>query len=218
MKIPQPHLPRGRRSWLVAGLVVVGVVLLVVALVVPDGRLSITKDPESADTTAIEEGEELDTPAKGPDEIIVPSVDIEAPIVPIEIDPAGVLTPPADTDIVGWWQRSAEPGSGKGQTVVTGHTVSSGGGVMNTLGEVDIGALVRVRDEGKLIDYRVTGVFKLSREEVADAAENLFGQGTQGGRLVMVTCTDYVDGDYESNIIVWAEPLEGQKKSGGRAA
>lgn len=213
MKIPQPHLPRGRRSWLVAGLVVVGLALVVYSLVAPDGPLSIRPEPEPESHAAIEEGEQLDTPARGPDEIIVPSIDIKAPLVPIEIDPDGVLTPPADTDLVGWWQRSADPGSGSGQTVVTGHTVSSGGGVMNDLGQVDLGSLVRVRDEGELVDYRVTGVFKLTREEVAEAAENLFGQGTQGGRLVMVTCTDYVDGDYLSNVIVWAEPIEDDRSA-----
>ena len=67
---------------------------------------------------------------------------------------------------------------------------------------------MRIRDEGELYDYRATGVFKLTKEEVAAARTQLFGQGTQGGRLVLVTCTDYHDGDYDSNVIVWAEPVE----------
>ena len=117
-------------------------------------------------------------PREGPDEILVPSIKIKAPLEPIELASDGVLTPPADTEVVGWWDDSAEPGSGKGQTVVTGHTVSTGGGVMNDLPKIDVGALVQIRDEGKLVDYRTTGVFKLSKEQVADSARTLFGQGS----------------------------------------
>ena len=109
----------------------------------------------------------------------MPSIKIEAPLVPIELASDGVLTPPSDTDVVGWWDGSSEPGSGEGQTVVTGHTVSTGGGVMNDLPKIDVGALVRIRDEGKLYDYRATGVFKLTKEQVAASADELFGQGTR---------------------------------------
>jgi LPXTG-site transpeptidase (sortase) family protein len=150
-----------------------------------------------------------DTSAQGPDEVLVPSLKIEAALVPIELASDGVLTPPADTDIIGWWDGSAEPGSDEGQTVVTGHTVSTGGGVLNDLPKIDVGAVVQVRDEGEVHDYRATGVFKLTKEQVAEAADNLFGQDGGTGRLVLVTCTDYKDGDYESNVIVWAEPIEG---------
>ena len=199
------RLPRDRRTWIVVGLVVVGLALVVWAVLPGDNPITGSDTQESSSVD-----EDLpDTPTKGPDEILVPSIKIKAPLEPIELASDGVLTPPADTDVVGWWDDSAEPGSGKGQTVVTGHTVSTGGGVMNDLPKIDVGALVRIRDEGKLVDYRTTGVFKLTKEEVADRAQSLFSQGRgQAGRLVLVTCTDYHDGDYDSNIIVWAEPVE----------
>jgi LPXTG-site transpeptidase (sortase) family protein len=199
------RLPRDRRTWIVVGLVVVGLALVVWAVLSDPMRQVTGSDTEE---TSLEE-DLPDTPTKGPDEILVPSIKIKAPLEPIELASDGVLTPPADTDVVGWWDDSAEPGSGRGQTVVTGHTVSTGGGVMNDLPTIDVGALVRIRDEGKLVDYRTTGVFKLTKEEVADRAQSLFSQGRgQAGRLVLVTCTDYHDGDYDSNVIVWAEPVE----------
>jgi LPXTG-site transpeptidase (sortase) family protein len=204
------RLPRDRRTWLVVGLVVVGLALVIWAVLPSDNPVRTITGSDTEPSPSAEE-ELPDTPEKGPDEILVPSIDIEAPLEPIELASDGVLTPPADTEVVGWWDDSAEPGSGKGQTVVTGHTVSTGGGVMNDLPKIDVGALVRIRDEGKLVDYRTTGVFKLSKEEVADNAESLFGQGSQGGRLVLVTCTDYHEGDYASNVIVWAEPVESDK-------
>ena len=207
MKLRQPRI---RRTWVVIGLVVVGLALVIWAVLpADDNPIRRVTGSDTEETPSVEE-DLPDTPAEGPDEILVPSIKIKAPLEPIQLASDGVLTPPADTEVVGWWDDSAEPGSRKGQTVVTGHTVSTGGGVMNDLPKIDVGALVRIRDEGKLVDYRTTGVFKLSKEQVADRAEDLFSQGGgQAGRLVLVTCTDYHDGNYDSNIIVWAEPVEG---------
>lgn len=146
-----------------------------------------------------------------PHRLVVPSLDIRAPLDPIEVTPEGVLTPPDDGDVVGWWQRSAHPGSRQGQTVVTGHTFQSGPAAMNRLGTVDKGAVVRVHDDGVVVSYRVRRTVKYSVAEVAERAYDLFAQDRGDGRLVMVTCTDYVDGDYQSNVIVFAEPV-GQKR------
>ncbi|MDP9822110.1 class F sortase [Nocardioides massiliensis] len=137
----------------------------------------------------------------------IPSIQLDAPIDPIEVDPAGVLTPPADVQRVGWWQRSAEPGARAGQTVITGHTVHTGGGVMNRLKKVRRGAEVLVHSDGEVAKYAVLRVHKLSREEVSARAEELFGQDRDDGRLVLVTCEDWVNGDYQSNVVVFAERL-----------
>lgn len=146
-----------------------------------------------------------------PSRLVVPAVGIKAPLEPIEVTPDGVLTPPDDGDVVGWWQRSAHPGARQGQTVVTGHTFSSGPAAMNRLGTVDEGARVRVHDDAVVVTYRVRRVVKYSVAEVAEKAYDLFAQDRGGGRLVMVTCTDYVDGDYQSNVIVFAEPVGQQR-------
>ena len=145
----------------------------------------------------------------GDDVLYIPAIGLLAPIVDIEMDPNAVLSPPADTDVVGWWQRSAEPGARRGQTVITGHTVHTGGGVMNDLGKLGPGDIIRLRDDNRVVEYRVTDNATLSVEEVADNAQMLFGQDREKGRLVLVTCTDWVDGDYLSNIIVVADPVRG---------
>jgi len=145
----------------------------------------------------------------GKDVLYVPTLDLVAPIVDIEMDEDAVLSPPPDPDIVGWWQRSAEPGAREGQTVITGHTVHSGDGVMDDLGNLVPGDVVRIRDDNKVTEYRVTDNQTLSAEEVAENAQMLFGQDREEGRLVLVTCTDYVDGNYLSNIIVVADVVRG---------
>ena len=139
--------------------------------------------------------------------LIVPAIGLEAPVIPIEVDPDGVLHPPADVHEVGWWKRSARPGSPTGQTLITGHTVHTGGGVMNRLGELRPGALVQVRTRSGLIDYRTTKVFVYTKAQLAENARRLFGQDRDHNRLVLVTCTGWTGSDYTSNIIVFADPL-----------
>lgn len=191
---------RQRRRALLAGVVVAALVALAAILVLP-----------SDDTVAADDG--VGAPAgpfttgKPPRRLEVPSIGLDAPLKPIEVDTAGVLTPPADASTVGWWQRSAHPGAPVGQTVLTGHTLHAGGGVMNRLGKVERGAVVKVYDDGQAVDYRVTRVAEYSKAEVTEHAYDLFGQKRRGGRLVLVTCTDWVDGDYLSNIVVFAKPV-----------
>ncbi len=169
-------------------------------------QLPLAPSPEAPVETPVDPG--------GEDVLYVPSIDLLAPIIDIEMDQAGVLSPPADTDVVGWWQRSAEPGARRGQTVITGHTVHTGGGVMNELGELGPGDVVRLRDDDRVVEYRVTDSAVLSVDEVAENAQMLFGQDREKGRLVLVTCTDWVDGDYLSNIIVVADPVRGNVTAG----
>src|SRR5690348_4823575 len=83
--------------------------------------------------------------------LIVPSISLRSPIVPIGVDAAGVLTPPADVSEVGWWRGSAKPGALTGQTLITGHTVHTGGGVMNRLGDLRPGAVVQVKDRKSVV-------------------------------------------------------------------
>lgn len=188
---------------------------LLAALVVTAGLVS-PEPSEQAATPLTEDAEPtvgkpqapvIDSPVDpgGKDVLYVPSLDLLAPIVDIEMDMDAVLSPPPDPDIVGWWQRSARPGARSGQTVITGHTVHSGDGVMDDLGKLVPGDVVRVRNKNKVTEYRVTDNQTLSAEEVAENAEMLFGQDREEGRLVLVTCTDYVDGNYLSNIIVVAD-------------
>jgi LPXTG-site transpeptidase (sortase) family protein len=189
---------------------------LLAALVVTAGIVSpepaatpaaIPQAPEPEPTEGKPQAPVIDSPVDpgGDDVLYVPTLDLVAPIVDIEMDEEGVLSPPPDPDIVGWWQRSAEPGARRGQTVITGHTVESGDGVMDDLGELVPGDVVRVRDDNSVTVYRVTDNQTLSAEEVAENAQMLFGQDREEGRLVLVTCTDYVDGNYLSNIIVVAD-------------
>jgi LPXTG-site transpeptidase (sortase) family protein len=142
-----------------------------------------------------------------PELLIVPAISLRAPVIPIEIDPDGVLHPPADVSVVGWWKRSAKPGAATGQTLITGHTVHTGGGVMNKLGDLKAGELIQVQTKAGTVDYRATKVTVFTKEQLAKHAKALFGQNRKKNRLVLVTCTGWTGYDYTSNIIVFADPL-----------
>jgi LPXTG-site transpeptidase (sortase) family protein len=153
-----------------------------------------------------------------PELLIVPEIRLRSPIVPIETTSAGVLDPPADVHEVGWWKDSAKPGATSGQTVITGHTVHTGGGVMNQLGDLRPGTLIRVRTARGTVDYRATKVFVYTKAQVAQHARALFNQERTDARLVLITCTGWTGHDYTSNIIVFADQLGVRDKRPPKAA
>ena len=142
-----------------------------------------------------------------PELLIVPSIDLKAPVIPIDADADHVLHPPADVHEVGWWRGSAKPGSLRGQTLITGHTVHTGGGVMNRLGDLHPGAMVKIKTKIGVLEYKTTKVFVYTKAELAKHADELFGQDREHNRLVLVTCTGWTGSEYTSNIIVFAVPL-----------
>ena len=142
-----------------------------------------------------------------PVRLVVPALDLRSTVVPIEVNTSGVLYPPEDVDVTGWWKRSAKPGSDRGQSVLTGHTVSTGGGVMDRLGELDPGDRVRVGTPNGVVRYETTRVRTYSRAELAARARQLFGQ-QRSARLVLITCTDWDGAQYRSNTVAFARPVD----------
>ena len=140
--------------------------------------------------------------------LYVPAIGIDAPIVPIPLKPGGVLDPPSAVSDVGWWDDSAPAGEETGQTVLTGHTVHTGGGVMDDLDELTEGERVRVTDSEGYVDYEITQVVTWSKQELYDNAVEAFGQDRHDGRLVLVTCEDWLSpGTYASNVLAFADPV-----------
>jgi len=130
---------------------------------------------------------------------------VDAPVVGIDA-PGGVLLPPDDPQILGWWRSGARPGAATGSALVTGHTVSSGGGAFDDLETLEPGDRVRVRTTRGVIDYQVTGVTIYRKAGLAKDAARVFSQ-TVPGRLVLVTCEDWNGSTYLSNAVVFAEPV-----------
>lgn len=153
--------------------------------------------------------------ASAPVRLEIPSLGVDAPVVPIEVDAAAVLDPPDDPVQVGWWRRSAEPGAREGQTVIAGHTVHTGGGSLDRVRSLTKGRTLDLTTHRGTMRYRVQGVRVYDQPELARRAVDLFGQDAGAGRLVLVSCTDWNGSSYDHNVVVLARPL-GQPRAGDR--
>lgn len=140
-----------------------------------------------------------------PRRLVVPSLGVKAPVVPIQTT-RDTLVPPADPQRLGWWADGARPGAARGSALVTGHTVSTGGGALDDLETLEAGDRVIVRTDRGKVAYTVDRVRIYSKGAVAEHAERLFSQGVPG-RLVLITCEDWNGDIYLSNVVVTATPV-----------
>ena len=140
----------------------------------------------------------------------IPRLGVSTAVVAVNAD-AGVLVPPADPALVGWWAGGVRPGSPHGAVLMTGHTVHSGDGVFDDLAVLAPGDLVQVSTPRSTLTYAVVAVRDLSKAELASAARDLFA-ATGRSRVVLVTCTDWDDGEYLGNTVVVAVPDEQQQR------
>jgi LPXTG-site transpeptidase (sortase) family protein len=136
----------------------------------------------------------------------IPSIGVAAAVEPVVAD-AGVLVPPADPALVGWWADGARAGGSTGAVVLTGHTVRGGVGVFDDLAEVRPGDTVRVDTSRGRVTYVVAVARDLSKEQLATAAPELFAVDGRP-RVVLVTCADWASGRYRGNTVVVAVPDE----------
>jgi LPXTG-site transpeptidase (sortase) family protein len=187
-------LDRGIGGFSTVLLVVAGL-MVAAGLVMPSAASEPPKDFRS-----------LGGPAQ-PVRLVVPSLRIRAKILPIEVNQQAVLDPPEDPRDVGWWKRSARPGKPSGQTVLTGHTVHTGGGVMDDLRKLRRGNAVRVVTPKGVMVYRTTRVVTWSKAELAKRSVSIFEQRRDDNRLVLITCSGWTGSDYKDNVVVFAEPL-----------
>lgn len=184
------------------------VVLLTLLLLAAAGTALRVLPPEPAGISASPQPVAL-AGGRGaaPKMLVIPSIGVDADIVRIAVTPSGVLDPPADTRLAGWWNRSARAGASTGQTVITGHNVSHGTGVLDNLPKIAKNARVLIRTPDAQVGYQVTGKIELNAAQVARRAVKLFGQDRTRNRLVLVTCSDYRDGEWHKNTIVFARPV-----------
>lgn len=136
----------------------------------------------------------------------VPDLDVSVPVVGIGLE-GSTLVPPPDPRVLGWWRDGAEPGALHGTTVITGHTVSTGGGALDELHTLGQGSEIVVRTDRGTVGYEVTSVARYAKTTLVRVSERVFAQDVPG-RLVLVTCTGYDGVQYVANTVVVAAPVE----------
>lgn len=144
-----------------------------------------------------------------PRRLVVPRLGVDAPVVDVGAA-RRVLLPPDDPQVLGWWRGGARPGEPRGSTLITGHTVSSGGGAFDDLDRLGRGDRVRVRTTAGVVGYVVERTVVFRKGRLARQARKVFSQAVPG-RLVLVTCADWNGSAYLSNTVVFARPAGGRR-------
>lgn len=143
-------------------------------------------------------------PPAGPSRLRIPSIGLDAAVVPVGLRLDGQMEVPPATD-VGWYRLGPVPGA-TGSAVLAAHVDQAGRrGAFFDLRSVPVGAEVTVDGGGGPQTFVVT-----SREQVAKTAVELGRYFTAQGpaRLTLITCGGVFDRSarhYQDNIIVTAE-------------
>ena len=151
-------------------------------------------------------------PRLAPLRIRVPSIDVDAPVVPVGILPGDVMEIPDDVDDLGWYDPDGlgvAPGLA-GTAVLAGHVDSrtQGRGALYDLRDLAVGDPVEVAlEDGTVQTWRVTDVVQYPKATLP--YDEVF---TWSGspRLALITCGgefDRTERSYLDNIVAYAEPV-----------
>jgi LPXTG-site transpeptidase (sortase) family protein len=140
-----------------------------------------------------------------PRQVRIPRLSVDSEVIPIS-GQTGTLLPPDDPQDLGWWREGKPVGAQYGTTVITGHSVHTGGGALDNLAKLVVGDKLRVRTDDGWIEYAVQRTQVYSKGDLAEDAEQLF-RLSGPGRLVVVSCDDWNGEFYESNAVVVATPV-----------
>ncbi len=229
-KQPQPV---GPWAGLVAGLALIALAALVVVVTVPrpidagsvpQGRIPAlghrarvpAVPPRSRHAADLAPVAALPNPETGPPRrLVVPALRINARVDPVQRIKNGSLAVPSNPRVLGWWARSAVPGSPVGTAVIDGHVDSAvaGLGALFYLHTLKPGArLIVIGPQGRLA-YTVVGVREYPKSNFPK--DLLFTQHVVG-RLVIITCGgpfNEATRSYLDNVVAFAVPAARGAKS-----
>jgi hypothetical protein len=169
-------------------------------------------DPAPAPTPAPDEEVAPEPPRLAPLRVRVPSIDVDAPVVPVGILPGDVMEIPDDVDDLGWYDPDGlgvAPGF-DGTAVLAGHVDSrtQGRGALYDLRELTVGDPVEIAlEDGTVQTWRITAVVQYPKATLP--YDEVF---TWSGspRLALITCGgefDRTERSYLDNIVAYAEPV-----------
>lgn len=146
-------------------------------------------------------------PPAEPVTLAIPSLGVDAPVVPVGLEPSGEMEVPPATE-AGWYLHGPRPGSASGTAVIAAH-VDYGGqrGVFFDLRSLQVGAEVTVDDAaGVRRRFVVVERYQVDKDELP--IEQIFVAGGAPG-LTLITCGGTFDRgvrSYRDNIVVRAVP------------
>lgn len=173
-----------------------------------DGTTEAAEPSESAEettTSPADAGAPAAADASGNYTLRIPAIGISVPVIPVQSNADRVLLPPDDPSVGGWWSQGAAPGATQGSAVIVGHSVRTGAGPFNAIGDLRTGDTIDVVGSSEPLTYRVESIDVLTKDELARDAEQIFDQSVSG-RLVLITCEDWDGQTWQSNVVAIATP------------
>lgn len=173
----------------------------------PVEQLRADRPPAPEPSTPVPEAPPAPPVLAQPVRVAVPSVGIDAALVPLGLEPEGTMEVPSDFEVAGWYVDGPEPGE-PGAAVIAGHVDSyTGPAVFFSLRDVVPGAAIDVElADGGTQRFVVEAIEQ--HPKGAFPTERVFGR-TDGPTLRLVTCGGPFDREarsYLDNVVVYASP------------
>lgn len=144
------------------------------------------------------------------DRVRIPAISVDAPVMPVGLDPDGWVSapPPEDPNLAGWYTGSVSPGE-KGTAVVVGHVDNMRGpAVFYGLGSMKPGNRVDVlRKDGKTAVFEVYGIDVFAKNNFP--GDRVYGS-TGAPELRVITCGGGFTkaNGYDGNVVVFARMVD----------
>jgi LPXTG-site transpeptidase (sortase) family protein len=140
-----------------------------------------------------------------PVRIVIPSIGLSAPVVPLGLNPDHTLQVPRHFGDTGWFRGGPEPGE-PGAAVIVGHVASrSGPAVFYRLREVRVGEMITVRLQGgSTVRYVVNSMVRVRKSRFPTS--RVYAR-TKQPTLRLITCAGKLNlstGRHPDNYIVFA--------------
>jgi LPXTG-site transpeptidase (sortase) family protein len=173
-----------------------------IAHTVTEGGSTAAPAAPDASSTAVPHGVDVAR-------LVVPSLDIDAPIVTLGVDATGTMEAPDNPTDVAWYDFSARPGE-PGNVVLAGHLdyVNYGPAVFYHLKDAKAGDEIElVLVDGTTARYRVDDV--TAYDDATAPVQQIVGP-TDGEVVTLITCGgsfDQVSREYDKRVVLRAERI-----------
>jgi hypothetical protein len=205
--------PRRRAPW-----GVIALVLLTGLALIRNGSGEFDVGPPqptvAAAHSAVPHGTMAGSPSSLPyseaDRIRIQAIRVDAPVMPVGLDPDGWVSapPPDDPNLAGWFTGSVAPGQ-QGTAVVVGHVDNmQGPAVFYGLGALKPGNRVEIqRKDGKVAVFEVYGVDVFAKNNFP--GDRVYGS-TGAPELRVITCGGGFtkQNGYDGNVVVFARLVD----------
>lgn len=144
-----------------------------------------------------------------PSRLVVPSLEVDAPVIEVGQLENGQMGVPDNGEDVGWYEPGTMPG-GSGNSVLAGHVDDlEGPAVFASLTDVEIGDQIFVYDEsGEELVFEVDQIESYPFDDAP--LSNIFGR-TDEQRLNLITCTGIYNPDtrnHDERLVVYSKLVQ----------